>query len=492
MSEKAIASEKITDADRRGVSGAALTQQIGVDRDEINWRKEFTNFTEADEKRLSAVSHLFEDVADDLVTDFYEHLQTHDETVAIISSSSKGVEVLKSDQKKYLIELGSGQYGQQYFDKRARIGKLHDMLDLGPKIYFGAYSIYYRGVMEKFAEDVKNSFDPEDMDEAVDTLVERTLSFQKLINLDQQIAMDTYIESYNEQVRDTLEEQEALMRQVEADVQEPLEQVTAAAQNVTTGTNTVSETVQEQTKSMGEVAGEVSNMSATIEEIAATAKDVSETSTSAETLAKKGSQSADSAITEMEEIEDAVDTVEDEMGELRSQMEGISEFAELINNISDQTNLLALNASIEAANAGDAGRGFAVVANEIKGLAEQSKENASEIGDTILEIQSRSEHTAKSLQQAMEKVNQGISQVEETRERLDRIVESVQVAAQGIEEVSQATDDQASSTEEVASMTDTMVDQLEQIAGEIEDIAEANERQAQEVQTISEQVDKLI
>jgi hypothetical protein len=78
--------------------------------------------------------------------------------------------------------------------------------------------------------------------------------------------------------------------------------------------------------------------------------------------------------------------VAEAVGSLAQAGEAISAFSGTVQRIAAQTRLLALNATIEAARAGDAGRGFAVVANEVKELARDSSEAASEIAGKVQAI----------------------------------------------------------------------------------------------------------
>ena len=72
-----------------------------------------------------------------------------------------------------------------------------------------------------------------------------------------------------------------------------------------------------------------------------------------------------------------------EMNEISNITKDIENNINGIFDIAGRTNLLALNASIEAARAGDVGKGFAVVAEEVKKLAETSKEFTVNISQLI-------------------------------------------------------------------------------------------------------------
>lgn len=181
------------------------------------------------------------------------------------------------------------------------------------------------------------------------------------------------------------------------------------------------------------------------------------------------SQTAAKAHTNSEKTSSQMAQLEDDVHELETVAQNISKVTETIAEISEQVNLLALNATIEAARAGDAGKGFAVVANEIKELAHQTADAATEIQDRIDQVQRVSQTTISGIIEATRIVsdNSGMvsaiaAAVEEQTATVTEISQTLSEAAEHLDfsnnKVSLASANSSDIAEKMNSVTESIVE----------------------------------
>lgn len=206
-----------------------------------------------------------------------------------------------------------------------------------------------------------------------------------------------------------------------------------------------------------ETASSISETTTTVEEVKQTAqvstqkaKYVSESSQRASSISQTGKKSVEETINMMNKIREQMESVAGSIVRLSEQSQAISEIITTVNDLADQSNLLAVNAAIEASKAGEHGKGFTVVAQEVRMLAEQSKQATVQVRKILSDVQKAMSSAVMATEQGTKAVEAGVKQTSEAGESIFVLSENISEAAQAATHIAASSQQQSVGMDQVA------------------------------------------
>lgn len=251
---------------------------------------------------------------------------------------------------------------------------------------------------------------------------------------------------------------------------------TAATEEIAAIIESVAEGSESQMASVAVTSGVVQEITDKVGETAQKTQIVAVSAEEAAEIAKKGSENINVINGTIGMIKEIVVDSASQVGRLGSKSAEMTGIVKVIRDIAGKTNMLALNAAIEAARAGDAGKGFAVVANEIRSLAEQTREASKNIETLLLEVQRETEVTVSAMSEGLLEVEKGTEAISSTYSTFDRIINEIHLVAEEVRTVSD-------SVLELRNESQQVIDAV----GEVSSIAETTSRGTRNVLASTEE-----
>ena len=282
-------------------------------------------------------------------------------------------------------------------------------------------------------------------------------------------------------------------------------EMSSATENVASAIQEVARATGGQAEDLVDITQVINNFGLEIENIVKAINEVETKSMGINSLANDSNSSMESLMASVTKVGSSFKEFASKITALGENVIKINGITELINSIADQTNLLALNAAIEAARAGEAGRGFSVVADEIRKLAEQSKESSENISKLISGISSDTNVIVGSSDMMSTELGTQVTVINNAIESFKRITNAVEEVIPKIDAVNKSAvsiegqknaillkvEDASAVAEEVSASSEEITASAEQMNASSEEVSTTAQNLSSMTKEMMEEVNKF-
>ncbi len=183
-------------------------------------------------------------------------------------------------------------------------------------------------------------------------------------------------------------------------------------------------------------------------------------------ISRENKKSIEQIINSRQVVSENSNDMREKIQVLKQTADDVDQIAGGVQAIAEQTNLLALNASIEAARAGEQGKGFAVVAEEIRKLAEGTKDKLREMQEFTSTIRSASEEGIGSVEHTIDSIHDMEKEIESIRQTVELNVEHAEFTLNNIKHLSELILNLNRATQEIMAAINTVAQETESISNQ--------------------------
>ena len=299
---------------------------------------------------------------------------------------------------------------------------------------------------------------------------------------------DEELKKYREQLEEKVTQRTADLTNVLSEVKDIVNVLAASSSEILAAATQVASGTAENAAAISETTSTVEEVRQATQLSSQKAKNVSDSAQRLEQVSKSGQKAVEDTRVGMSHIREQMESIAQTIVRLSEHGQSIGGIIASVTDIADQSNLLAVNAAIEAARAGEQGKAFAVVAQEIKSLAEQSKQATTQVRTILNDVQKATSAAVMATEQGSKAVEAGVKQSALAGDAIRVLAESSTEAVQA------ATQIMASSQQQVVGMNQigTAMENVNQAGAETASSMKQAENAARNLHELGQKLKKLV